>query len=170
MSSQYAPSRPLQVTAVLSLIGLFIALYLWLYKIGVIGTLQCGAGGCEEVQTSRYAVLFHVPVAFYGVCGFGVLLGLSLLGLQPAFANRRSLISLLLSLSSLGVLFVGYLTSLELFVIHAICRWCVTAAALVMLIWAMSLVTYRRMKLRGAPLEGRHRAPAAGVAEGRSRI
>ena len=29
----------------LSLIGFFVALYLYLYKIGLIGTLACGTGG-----------------------------------------------------------------------------------------------------------------------------
>lgn len=168
MSSRSAPIRALQISALLSLIGLFVAAYLWLYKIGVIGTLQCGTGGCEQVQTGRYAVLFGVPVAFYGVCGFGLLFGASLLGLQPTFAIRRGVLALLLIVSSVGVAFVGYLTSLEVFVIHAICRWCVTAAALVALIWATSLVGYRRMKLEGNPPTRPGPAAPARVTERRS--
>ncbi len=168
MSSRSALIRALQMSALLSLIGLFVALYLWLYKIGVIGTLQCGTGGCEQVQTSRYAVLWGVPVAFYGVCGFGLLFAVSLLGLHPEFANQRGVLVLLLSFSSVGVVFVGYLTSLELFVIHAICRWCVAAAALVMLIWATNLAAYWRLKLEGNPPARLGRAAPARVTERRS--
>src|SRR5205823_15089349 len=36
-----------------SLVGLLVATYLWLYKIGVLGELQCGTGSCEYVQSSR---------------------------------------------------------------------------------------------------------------------
>ncbi len=38
--------------ALLSLVGVFVSAYLYLYKIGRIGTLACGTGGCETVQTS----------------------------------------------------------------------------------------------------------------------
>ncbi len=167
MNARLAMIRPLQATALLSLVGLFVAVYLWLYKIGVIGTLRCGTGGCEQVQASRYALLFGVPVALYGVCGFGVLLGVSLLGLHPTFANRRDVIAVLLGLSSVGILFVGYLTSLELFVIHAICRWCVTTAALITLIWVTSLVAYGRSRIEARPSATSGRAPAAPAGEGR---
>ncbi len=166
MNTRLSMIRPLQASALLSLVGLFVAVYLWLYKIGVIGTLRCGAGACEQVQASRYAVLFGVPVALYGVCGFGVLLGVSLVGLHPTFANRRDVITVLLGLSSVGVLFVGYLTSLELFVIQAICRWCVTTAALMLLIWVTSLVAYGRSRIEARHLATPGRTRAAPVGEG----
>ena len=64
----------------LALVGLLVATYLWLYKIGVLGELQCGTGSCEYVQTSRYAELLGLPVALYGVAGYATLLGLGLAG------------------------------------------------------------------------------------------
>ena len=131
--------RHRQVIAVLSLIGLFVSLYLWLYKIGAIGTLQCGAGGCETVQTSRYADLFGVPVAFYGVAGYALLLGVSLAGLQPRLLDGRRVTLLLAALATGGFLFTLYLTYLEVFVIHAICRWCVASAVIMTAIWAVTL-------------------------------
>jgi hypothetical protein len=42
-------------TALLSLAGLLLALYLYLYKLGLIGQLACGTGGCETVQLSPYS-------------------------------------------------------------------------------------------------------------------
>ena len=131
--------RHRQAIAVLSLVGFFVALYLWLYKIGAIGVLQCGAGGCETVQTSRYAELFGVPVAFYGVAGYALLLGLSVAGLQPKLLGARGVTAALLVLSTGGFLFSAYLTYLELFVIHAICRWCVASAAVMTVIWVVAV-------------------------------
>ena len=123
--------RHRQAIAVLALVGCFIALYLWLYKIGAIGTLQCGTGACETVQTSPYADLFGIPVAFYGVAGYAVLFAISLGGLAPRFAARRGPTLVLAGLATIGFLFSVYLTYLELFVLHAICRWCVASAAVI---------------------------------------
>lgn len=123
--------RHRQAIAVLALVGCFIALYLWLYKIGAIGTLQCGTGACETVQTSPYADLFGIPVAFYGVAGYAMLFAISLGGLAPRVAARRAPTIVLAGLATIGFLFSVYLTYLELFVLHAICRWCVASAAVI---------------------------------------
>jgi len=136
--------RQRQAIALLALVGLFVALYLWLYKIGVIGTLQCGIGACEQVQTSRYADLFGVPVAFYGVVGYAALLAVAVLGLRPGLLAERRVTLALAALATVGVAFSLYLTYLELFVIHAICRWCVGSAAIVTAIWVVALSAMRR--------------------------
>ena len=119
------------VIAALALVGFFVALYLWFWKIGLVGDLSCGAGGCEAVQTSPYAEFLGVPVALIGVGGYLVLLGVSLAGLQPRWAVRRWLTVLLLVLAGVGVTFTVYLTYLEAMVIEAWCRYCVASAALI---------------------------------------
>jgi len=136
--------RRRQALVVLALVGLLVATYLWLYKIGVIGVLQCGTGSCEAVQTSRYAVVFGVPVAFVGVAGYAVLFVVGVVGLQPAFVADRRVMLLLAALATAGFAFTLYLTSIELFVLHAICRWCVVSAALMTAIWMVSVTGLRR--------------------------
>jgi uncharacterized membrane protein len=42
-------------------------------------------------------------------------------------------------MASVGVVFTVYLTYLELFVIHAICRWCVTSAVIITAIWGVAV-------------------------------
>jgi len=135
--------RRRQAIVVLALVGLLIATSLWLHKIGVIGVLQCGTGACESVQTSRYAELFGVPVAFVGVAGYAVLFVVGLVGLQPSFATDRRIAVALATLSTAGLGFTLYLTAIELFVLHAICRWCVASAALITAIWALSIWSAR---------------------------
>src|SRR5207302_11490112 len=88
-SDQEAQVIRRQAIVLLALVGLLVATYLWLYKIGVLGELQCGTGSCEYVQTSRYAELLGLPVAVYGVAGYATLLGLGLAGLQPGVASAR---------------------------------------------------------------------------------
>ncbi|HKH84321.1 MAG TPA: vitamin K epoxide reductase family protein, partial [Gemmatimonadales bacterium] len=75
------------MTAVLlSLIGLFISAYLYLYKIGKIGSLACGTGGCETVQWSPWSRMAGIEVSLVGLLGYAVLLAISLASLQATFA------------------------------------------------------------------------------------
>jgi len=131
--------------ALLSLAGLFISAYLYLYKIGRIGTLACGTGGCETVQLSSWSRFAGVEVSLIGLLGYAVLLGLSLASLQDPLAGRRPMFAtLLLGFSAIGLGFTLYLTYLELFVIHAICRWCVGSALIISGIFLASLLEYLR--------------------------
>jgi uncharacterized membrane protein len=142
--------RRRQAIVLLALVGLLVATYLWLYKIGVIGTLQCGAGGgsCEYVQASRYADLFGIPVALIGVLGYAALLVVGLLGLQPNFVAARRVTLALVALASAGFAFTLYLTGVELFVLHAICRWCVASAGIITAIWVLSVWDVRNDLIR----------------------
>jgi len=132
-------SRHRQTIAVLALIGIAIATYLWLHAIGVIGVLKCGTGGCEIVQASPYARLLGIPVALYGVVGYVLLFGLSVAGARPALAARAWPTRWLAVLSGAGFLFTLYLTALEVFVIHALCRWCLGSAVVITAIFVSAL-------------------------------
>jgi len=127
--------------ALMSLLGLFVSTYLYLYKIGRIGTLACGTGDCETVQTSSWSRFAGVEVALIGVVGYSALLTVALIALQPA--PRRWPGNLLTALAVGGVLFSAYLTYLELFVIHAICRWCVGSALIILSILILALLGRR---------------------------
>jgi len=128
----------------LCLAGLFIASYLYLYKIGMIGTLACGSGGCETVQLSPQSRFLGVPVALIGVLGYALLLVLALLALQLRFAGPAWPSRWLTWLAGAAVLFSLYLTALELFVIHAICRYCMVSAVLIVLIFLLAARELRR--------------------------
>ena len=130
--------------AMLALIGTLIALYLTLYKVGIIGTLACSTlGNCETVQLSRWATFLGLPVAAWGVGYYVSILLVAMLGLQERWADSPVIGAVLALLTGWGVLFSGWLTYLELFVIHAICVWCVTSAALVLLLFALSVAEWR---------------------------
>jgi len=134
-----------QAIALLALVGFFVALYLWLHALGYGGAIKCGAsGGCEVVQTSQWAVFLGLPVAFYGVVGYVAVFGVALAALKPAALAERHWNVLLAGLTSVGFLFTVYLTYLELFVIHAICRWCVGSAVIITAIWLVSIAALRR--------------------------
>ncbi len=91
---------------------------------GGVTHLLAGSGGCEAVQSSRYADIWGIPVATLGMGGYaGLLLAALLKG------EGGVLLGLFVTLVS--VLFSAYLTYLELFVIYAVCQWCVASAAII---------------------------------------
>jgi uncharacterized membrane protein len=131
--------------AVLAMIGMFIALYLTLYKLGIVGTLSCSIGSCETVNTSRWARFIGLPVAGWGVFFYLDVLILALVGIQPLLARNAIISWALVVWTGIGVLFSAWLTYLELFRIHAICIWCVTSAVIVLVLFALSVMDLRQV-------------------------
>jgi len=130
--------------ALLSLCGVLLAAYLYLYKTGRIGTLACGSGSCEMVQFSPYARVLGIEVSLIGLAGYLVLLTLSIAALQAPAEQRPVPVRAVLILAGLGVAFSAYLTGVELFVLHAICRWCVGSAMIITLVFLSALLDWRR--------------------------
>ena len=146
--------------ALLALSGFFVALYLALYKLGYIGALTCSVGSCEQVNTSKWATFLGLPVAMWGVGFYAVTFAAALVGLQERFAESRAVALGLAALCVWGVLFSLYLTYLELFVIHAVCQWCVVSAVIVTLMCIVSILDLRvgdgdeRSEVQGPRSEG----------------
>ncbi len=124
--------------AVLSLGGMFLASYLTLYKLGYIGELVCGTGACEVVQASRWSRLFGQPVALYGVGFYLAMFAVAVAGSVGTLAESKKISLLLAALSGWGVLFSGYLTYIEIWQLHQICRWCVGSACIVVVLFVLS--------------------------------
>ena len=126
------------IVAALALAGIFISIYLTLYKLGLIGELDCSIGSCETVNTSRWSIFLGLPVAAWGLLFYLDVFGVALLGTTPRWENQRVISIVLVAQAAIGVLFSAWLTYLELAVIHAICIWCVTSAVIVLVILAVS--------------------------------
>ena len=135
------------LTALVSLIGIFVALYLTLYKLGYIGTLVCSVGSCETVQTSKWATMFGIPIGEWGVAFYVGVLAVSLYGLTPSNADRRGISQVLVAMTGFGVVFSAWLTYLELFVINAICQWCVISAILTVILFVLSWLDLKEVSL-----------------------
>ncbi len=121
--------------------GSAIAAYLTYSRLADQPTACGGVGQCELVQTSEYSDIAGVPVALMGLLYFVVISGLAWLRLAQAPPALQWGGPLALSLSLAATAFVAYLTYVELFILEAICPWCVglaavTVASLLFSIWA----------------------------------
>jgi uncharacterized membrane protein len=131
--------------ATLALAGIFVALYLLLYKLGYIGELSCSIGSCETVNSSRWATFLGIPVAGWGVGYYVGMFVLAVVSTMQRFAESRAASSVILGVATTGFLFSVWLTYLELFEIHAICQWCVVSAVIATAIFLVSIAEFRYM-------------------------
>jgi uncharacterized membrane protein len=139
--------RALRLTAaILAVCGIGVATYIAIADASA-GAPACGHG-CETVANSRYSHLAGVNVAVIGIGGYIALL---LAAGAPGDVGRFA--GLLVALVGFG--FSVYLTYLELFVIDAICQWCVASACLMTL-----LLVVNTWRMFGSG--GRDRLPAIG--------
>lgn len=127
------------VISVISLVGVFLATYLTLYKLGYIEQLACGTGSCEVVQSSKWSMLLGKPVALWGLGFYFAMFALSLAGSFGPLSDSRAVALGLVLMSGWGVLFSGWLTFTEIAWLHAICRYCVLSATMVLLLFVLSL-------------------------------
>ena len=125
--------------AVLAIVGMGVAAYLT-YSHYADQPVACGGlGECETVQNSEYAMLVSVPVALLGMrfCAGLLALVLARVARLPLAEEWASLAAF--SLTLMGVAFSAYLTYIELFVLNAICIWCLALAAAITVAWLITL-------------------------------
>lgn len=127
--------------AVLALPGLGVASYLTYSHYADQATVCAGIGQCELVQTSKYSEIAGVPVALMGLLYFVAVASLAVARLLRLALALDWATPVAFSLALGGTAFVAYLTAIELFVLNAICPWCVSLATMTvislgLIVWA----------------------------------
>jgi uncharacterized membrane protein len=124
--------------AVVCLAGIAVAGYLTYVHYRPAALICTTGGGCETVQQSKYAVLAGIPIAVFGLVAWTVALVLVLWDSETA---RQ----LLVALALVAAVFAAYLIVLQLFVIDAVCTWCmINDVILTPLLVAGALVRFLR--------------------------
>lgn len=118
----------------LAAVGLGDSTYLTITRLQ--GELPaCGEySGCAQVNTSAYAEVGGVPVAFLGAGMYVVLLALSVVRLRLQDPGRGMATLGLFTLVLAASVFSVYLTAIELFVLEAVCYWCLVLTAVTLLL------------------------------------
>jgi len=138
--------RPTMIATALALAGIAIAAYLtWVHYEGI--SPVCTTGGCERVQASTYAEIGPIPVALLGLIGYVLILA-SL----PVGGEVGRALTFMLTLA--GFAFSLYLTYLEVFVIDALCQWCLASAVVMTLLFVTATVRLLRLATPDQPAPG----------------
>lgn len=97
-----------------------------------------GYAGCAEVNSSPYAFVFGLPIAYIGSALYLTVLGIALWRTGATGAARAQGTLLLYGLLLAGATFMAYLTAVEFFVLRAVCYWCLALAAITFVLLALS--------------------------------
>ena len=128
--------------------GFWIALaFLGLIDAGYItvkyysgGEVACPiTGGCGDVLTSAYSQIMGFPVSAYGLIFYLAALLLAFLYLD---SGRKWIENAMPLLGFTGFLFTLWFVYLQIFVIEAICFYCMVSALLSTTIFALALAAF----------------------------
>lgn len=132
----------LRVIQLLSVPGLIVAFYLLLFHNGSLVNV-CLPGGWEDCglvsgPDAPYSSIGPIPVALIGLVGYAMIFILvwskDWWGWLDDYAPE-----LAVGLTGLAFLFSLGLTLLEIFVINAICRYCVVSAVIVTIMFLLAI-------------------------------
>lgn len=142
--------------------GLLIAFFLLLYHNGNLVAV-CSPSGWDDCGVvsgpdAPYSAIGPIPVALIGLVGYVVIFLLTWL---PAWVTliEDYLPELLIGTISLALIFTVGLTLLEIFVIHAVCRFCLISAAIIVAMFILAISYLRSVnKATRSAVEGQDEA------------
>lgn len=123
---------------VLALIGIAVSAYLTWIKLTGAYAACVNIGDCESVNSSRFAEIGGVPIALIGLIGYMFILIELLLELR--MPERIDFLRLIIfGVTLAGSMYSLYLTYLEVYVLHAVCPYCVVSAVVMLGLFGVSI-------------------------------
>ncbi|MBK5107627.1 MAG: hypothetical protein JJE12_05830 [Anaerolineales bacterium] len=125
---------------IVALAGIGVAGYLTYVETQAVEAICGPVGNCNAVQNSSYARIFGIlPVGIMGLIGYvAILVAWAIQKVRQDKWARYAQLAML-GMALFGTLYSIYLTYLELWVIRAVCMWCVSSAVLITLLMLLSV-------------------------------
>ena len=95
--------------------------------------------GCDVVTSSEFSTVFGIPVALLGVLYYAAIWFLA----SMALSNKQKAVDALKIFPVAGLIASLYFVYLQLFVIHAICLYCMGSAISSTLLFLLGLLLWR---------------------------
>jgi uncharacterized membrane protein len=111
-----------------TILGMAVSGYLSVIKL-THTPIYCtpGLGDCATVNSSQWSLLWGIPIAIFGFLSYLAILILMIFGPKVKILTTYWRYAIL-GIGLFGFLYSLYLTYLEIFVIKAVCQWCITSA------------------------------------------
>jgi uncharacterized membrane protein len=119
--------------------GIAVAGYLTYSHFADQATVCAGIGSCAFVQTSEYSEIAGVPVALLGLLYFVAVPVLAFWRIRLGAEAAAWAAPVAVTGALTATAFVAYLTIVEIFVLQAICIWCVSLATLTVISLAVAV-------------------------------
>lgn len=122
----------------LLILGLAIGVYMTVYKYTGNKAMCFGSGACSTVTSSRYSVINGIDVPVIGALGNIALLAILFFEKRNSFLKQNGTI-LFFAFALAGFAFVLWLIYLEIFILKALCPFCVTAQSVMTLVFILAV-------------------------------
>ena len=131
------------VPSLLSVGGMGIDFILFYNKISKTSTACPLGGSCDFVNNSVFSEMFGIPVSVFGILSFAFFLVVSLAAWHKLIEENKAWMAMSI-VSGLGLLGVLYFVYLMVFVLDAICTWCVFSHIILLSIFLVSYTNWKK--------------------------
>ena len=131
----------LRILLIVSLVGVIDTAYLTADHYLGAGVKCLILEGCEVVLTSTYSVIMGVPLALLGLIFYIAIF--TLVNLIDIYGDKL-LPKIMAGAGTIGFVASLYFLYLQVFVIRALCIYCLTSLASSTAIFILSIMVYRR--------------------------
>ena len=121
----------------LAFTGIVVSSYLSWTKFSNKNLLCNGLGDCNAVNSSVYAYLFDIPIAYLGLSMYTLIAILLLLDTKIKYMELTKLS--IFGISLFGSIYSFWLTYVEVVIIEAICIYCIASAIIITSIFILSI-------------------------------
>ncbi|MBL8051670.1 MAG: vitamin K epoxide reductase family protein, partial [Anaerolineales bacterium] len=119
-------------------IGLVVGIYMTIFKATGNEAMCLGSGACSTVTASRYSEINGIDVPVIGVIGNIALLAILFFENRNSFLQKNgTLVFFAVALAGFAV--VLWLIYVEIFILKALCPFCVTAQTMMMLTFIIAV-------------------------------
>lgn len=125
---------------ILSVAGIVLAIYLLFEQITQSSFRPCNINAsvnCDAIISGAVAKTFGIPTPLYGLIGYICIL------VSAIFKKKKTLIGI----ATFGLSFCLWIAYQELFQLHVICPVCIACQIIMISVFILSIIIYKRPKL-----------------------
>lgn len=130
------------VPLVLAMVGFGIDFILFYNKVSHTSTACPLGGSCDFVNNSVFSEMFGIPVSVFGLLAFAFFWIVSWIAWHKKVDEKQALKALTI-VSGLSLLGIAYFVYLMVFVLGAICTWCIFSHLVMLTIFIWSFFHYK---------------------------
>lgn len=120
------------------IIGLVVSIYMAIYNLTDNDSMCLGSGDCSTVNASRFSKFYGIPVGIIGAFGYSSLF--LMLFFEDKFSITRKSGNLpFFATSLLGFFFTIYLIYIEIWILDAICPFCLISQGTMTILFFVSV-------------------------------